>query len=505
MKKQLLIIFIIPLISFSQSKIGSDILGDAAGDNLGHSVSLSGDGNTIAVGAYSFDGTNGANSGLVRVYENIGGTWTQIGSDIEGEAASDSFGISVSINSDGSIVAIGGNGNDGSVLNSNVGHVRVYENVGGTWTQVGSDIDGEAASDFSGSSVSLNSNGNIVAIGATGNDGPLGTDLSMGHVRVYENVGGTWTQVGSDIDGEAAGDLCGYSVSINSDGSIVAIGSRDNDGPLGTDNAIGHVRVYENVGGTWTQIGSDLDGEAADDNFGNSVSINSSGSVVAIGGWRNDEFAGSAGHTRVYENVGGTWTQIGSDIDGEASGDRSGTSVSISSNGTIVAIGAYFNDGNSGTLNSSGHVRIYQNQSGTWTLMGNDIDGGTAGDRLGNSVSISSNGNTVAAGGPRHNSSGGDLDIGLASVFDLSSVLSTQSLKHDYFSYYPNPVKDILHIKLNQGLTLNKVNLYNIQGQYLYSPNQKELSINMKDLKSGIYFLELDTNQGKSAKKIIIE
>jgi hypothetical protein len=56
-------------------------------------------------------------------------------------------------------------------------------------------------------------------------------------------------------------------------------------------------------------------------------------------------------------------TQIGSDIDGEAQYDNSGGSVSLSSDGTIVAIGAYGNDGNG---NNSGHVRVYQNVSGTW-------------------------------------------------------------------------------------------------------------------------------------------
>ena len=72
-----------------------------------------------------------------------------------------------------------------------------------TWTQVGSDIDGEAANDYFGTSVSMSSDGTRVAIGADGNDG---NGNFAGHVRVYAESGGTWTQVGSDIDGEAAGD-----------------------------------------------------------------------------------------------------------------------------------------------------------------------------------------------------------------------------------------------------------------------------------------------------------
>jgi Secretion system C-terminal sorting domain/FG-GAP repeat len=255
--------------------------------------------------------------------------------------------VPLSLSSDGSAVAIGGYYNDGN--GSNAGHVRVYENIAGTWTQIGSDIDGEAASDNSGQSVSLNSDGNTVAIGAPNNNGN-GSDA--GHVRVYENIAGTWTQVGSDIDGEAAMDKSGYSVSLCSDGTIVAIGARDN-----SDNGTyaGQVRVYENILGTWTQVGSDIDGEATGDEFGHSVSISADGAIVAIGAPYNNGNGSGSGHVRVYKNNAGTWTQIGSDIDGEMTLDYSGYS-SISSDGNTVAIGAQTNDGNG---NSAGHTRIY--------------------------------------------------------------------------------------------------------------------------------------------------
>jgi Flp pilus assembly pilin Flp len=98
-------------------------------------------------------------------------------------------------------VAIGATTNDGT--GSNAGHVRVFKNVDNVWTQIGSDIDGEAAGDYSGDSVSLSSDGTIVAIGATRNSG---TGSFSGHVRVFNNVDNVWTQIGSDIDAEAAGD-----------------------------------------------------------------------------------------------------------------------------------------------------------------------------------------------------------------------------------------------------------------------------------------------------------
>ena len=113
-------------------QIGQDIDGEAAGDLLGYSVSLSADGTVVAIGATRNDGVNGFNSGHVRVYERNGSEWTQRGSDIDGEAEYDQSGISVSLSADGSVVAIGATGNDGN--GSNSGHVRVYGWNGSAWT-----------------------------------------------------------------------------------------------------------------------------------------------------------------------------------------------------------------------------------------------------------------------------------------------------------------------------------------------------------------------------------
>ena len=51
------------------------------------------------------------------------------------------------------------------------------------------------------------------------------------------------------------------------------------------------------------------------------------------------------------------WSQLGSDIDGESAGDYSGVSVSLSSDGSTVAIGAYRNDGNGSMLDMYGYIK----------------------------------------------------------------------------------------------------------------------------------------------------
>ena len=84
--------------------------------------------------------------------------------------------------------------------------------------------------------------------------------------------------------------------------------------------------------------------------------MSDNGLVLAIGAKYNDGTASKAGHVRVYVWNDSAWVQRGSDIDGEAAGDWSGHSVSLSNDGTIVAIGAPFNDG---TGAEAGHVRVY--------------------------------------------------------------------------------------------------------------------------------------------------
>ena len=174
----------------------------------------------------------------------------------------------------------------------------------------------------------------IVAIGAHDNDG---NGSNSGHVRVYEYSGSSWSQLGADIDGEAACDYSGYSVSLSSDGTIVAIGAPDNDGN-GSDS--GHVRVYEYSGSSWSQLGDDIDGEAADDYSGYSVSLSSDGTKVAIGATLMMEMDLIQGMCVFMSILSSSWSQLVLDIDGEAADDYSGYSVSLSSDGTIVAIGA---------------------------------------------------------------------------------------------------------------------------------------------------------------------
>ena len=277
--------------------------------------------------------------------------WTQVGNDLDGEAAGDQSGYSVGMSADGKRVIVGARYNYGNGFRA--GHARIYEDNNGTWTQVGKDLDGEAAGDQSGYSVGISADGRRVIVGAGYN---CGNGAWAGHARIYEESNGLWTQVGNDLDGEAAFDQSGYSVGMSADGKRVIVGAPGN---YGNGHILGHARIYEEKGESWIQVGNDLDGEAAGDQSGFSVGMSADGKRVIVGSRYNDETNElfSVGHARIYEEKNGSWTQVGNDLDGEAAYDESGYSVGMSADGRRVIAGAPSNCGN-GT--DAGHVRIYE-------------------------------------------------------------------------------------------------------------------------------------------------
>lgn len=495
-KKHILTFFLMTLISFisfGQTQIGSDINGQIPGINSGYSISLSADGNVVAIGA-PFISANSTFKGKVTVYQNLNGNWLQLGNDINGGPLDGNLGISVSLSSDGSILAIG----DSTGQNNDVytGRAKIYQYQNNNWIQLGNDINGQGNNGSFGSSISLSANGNIAAIGATN---VYGSGTASGYVQVYQYQSPDWVQLGDNINGEAQSDNSGYSVSLSSDGSILAIGSI-NYGSA-SNSSVGHVRVFQYQNGSWIQLGNNIEGESSGDQSGFSISLSGNGNILAIGSESNTGINGIvSGHVRVYEYQGGNWIQLGGDIDGESLGDQSGTSVSLVSDGSILVIGAKSNDGNG---NNSGHARVYKYRNGNWLQIGNDINGEAAFDSFGVSANISADGNVVAIGANRNDDNGDNS--GHVRVFDLSEVLSISSYSLSSISLYPNPVKDKVFIDLQslQEINLKNVVFYNILGQYIFSTKKTNV-IDVSNLKAGLYFLSIETSFGKINKRLVV-
>jgi phospholipase/lecithinase/hemolysin len=154
--------------------------GNTGTSRQGHSVSLSSDGNTLAVGGY----TDNSNIGATWIFTRSGSTWTQQGSKLVGTGSTGAAnqGSSVSLSSDGNTLAIGG-----YVDNSGIGATWIFTRSGSTWTQQGSKLVGTGGVGLfgivQGSYVSLSKNGNTLAVGAPfeGMVAPL-----------YQQIGATW-------------------------------------------------------------------------------------------------------------------------------------------------------------------------------------------------------------------------------------------------------------------------------------------------------------------------
>jgi hypothetical protein len=388
-------------------QIGLDIDGEAAHDEAGWSVAMSADGNSIVVGAIYHN----LNTGLARVhsFSSAFNVWGQIGSDINGEHINDYSGTSVVMSADGKTIAVGASYNNGT--GTQAGHVRAYTFKGNAtstyWEQLGSDIDGEAAFDQSGWAITMSADGKTIAIGAPLNDG---NGADSGHVRVYSysSTSKKWVQIGADINGEAPTDLSGYAVAMSADGKTIAVGAYLND-RRGTDSGTVCVYIFNNITTTWEPLGSDIDGEAAFDHSGFSVAISADGKTIAIGAPGNDGRGFDCGNVRVfaYNSTSQNWEQIGSDIYGEAAGDNFGWSVAMTADGKTIAVGAPYNDENG---SNSGHVRVFsfRSTSNKWEQVGSDINGEAANDVSGDAVAISDDGLTIAVGATG-NDGNGDL------------------------------------------------------------------------------------------------
>ncbi|WP_258099569.1 Ig-like domain-containing protein [Marinoscillum pacificum] len=389
------------------NQLGSDIDG-SMGDGLGNAMAMSTDGSIVAVGAAS------ANSlqGLVKVYQYNGSSWEQLGSTLSGSQAGDSFGSSVSLSADGTTLAVGARTADGTFgSNSVAGYVNIYtyDETNG-WLQKGSTINAQAAQENFGQSVSLSSDGNVLAIGVPGADGSAS---AAGTSRVYKWKTSAWGQVGADLDGDTDYETSGMSVSLavaNGD-TIVAIGS-----PIyttGFENE-GRVRIFNRNTGVWSVsdefVGKDYF------NLGTSVSLSNDGTRLGVGAPQDLIFSPGPyfGLVIVYE-YSTSWEVLGDTIKSSLELDQFGNYLDISGDGSHVIIGA---PGYVTNDNQNGRAEIWS-YSTNWEKVGVSLEGEAEFNVFGTALAISEDGSIVGAGSPIND--GGGADAGHVRIFKYST------------------------------------------------------------------------------------
>ncbi|MEO1029825.1 MAG: T9SS type A sorting domain-containing protein [Bacteroidota bacterium] len=385
----LCLLVLCPYLAISQTypQIGNDIT--ASDPPFGRVLSLNADGTIVAVSDAFGDvvAANNDNTGFVKVYQNQNGTWTQLGSTIFGEVTNDQFGVSVALSADGTIVAAGSTQNNGS--SNDTGHVRVFQYNAGTWSQIGSDIDGNE-DEVTGHAVSLNGDGTILAIGARASDTSGLTN--NGFVRVFHWNGSAWVQLGSDINGANTGEALGYSVHLSEDGTRLAVGGSEEYTNTGASNN-GVVRIYEWNGSVWSQLGSDLTG-ASNERLGHSISMNAEGSRIAMGAPLNAGGGTFQGSAYIYEYNGSSWNLLGSKIDGDAFAQTFGVTLDLSADGNLLAVGMP----SINPIRNDSRVRLFEWNGSSWTKFSQDAFVETATEQSGNDVSLSADGSIMAIG-----------------------------------------------------------------------------------------------------------
>ena len=312
----------------------------AAGDVFGSSVSISSDGNTAIVGATNED-TGGTDAGAAYIFTRSGTTWTeQQKIQASDKQAYDYFGISVSISGDGNTVIVGADNEDTG--GTDAGAAYIFTRSGTTWSQQQKiQANDKAVGDFFGTSVSISSDGNTAIVGATYEDTG---DTDAGAAYIFTRSGTTWSQQQKiQASDKEAYDYFGTSVSISGDGNTVIVGASSEDTG---DTDAGAAYIFTRSGTTWSQQQKiQASDKAAYSYFGGSVSISSDGNTAIVGAINEATVGSYVGVAYIFTRSGTTWTEYTKiQASDKEAYDYFGTSVSISGDGNTVIVGAYAED-----------------------------------------------------------------------------------------------------------------------------------------------------------------
>jgi hypothetical protein len=390
-------------------------------DRFGYSVSMSGDGTKVIMGAY-YEDTDGTDAGAAYIFAYDGSSWSQEAkiqsSDIAaGHGADDNFGFSVSMNSDGTKVIVGANKEDTGAADAGAAYIFAYD--GSSWSQEGTirASDPEQWDNF-GNSVSMSGDGTKVIVGAKWEDT---TYANAGSAYIFAYDGSSWSQEGKirALDPEGNDNFGNdQAVSMNSDGTKVIVGAKWEDTTYA--NA-GSAYIFAYDGSSWAQ---EAKFQSTDielyDNFGYSTSMSSDGTKVIVGAPFEDTDGTSAGSAYIFAYDGSSWSQEGkiqsSDVEYN---DRFGTSVSMNSDGTKVIVGAHLEDEQ---VADAGAAYIFAYDGSSWSQEGKiQASDPETTDYFGTSVSMSGDGTKVIAGAYRKYSAN-PPSTGAAYTFDYKAT-----------------------------------------------------------------------------------
>jgi hypothetical protein len=399
------------------SQLGEVLMGPTNIDNarFGFSISMSGDGNRLAIGLPGADGHGNeqalSGSGSLHIYDFNGTNWLK-SYEIAGPGMHAGAGKSIALSYDGRRVAFA------APLWGEVGFIAVYEEAAkGNWTVVG-EVPMSKPDDQErfGGSLDLSADGRILAVSDKDADSSDAKDT--GKVRVFKELNKIWTLMGSEIEGGSKDDFLGWSISLSGDGQRLAVST------LGVN--AGGVILFQFDGGSWEPVASELRGESRRENFGSAIALSTDGTTLAIGatGYSpNDGREVGAGRVRIFrlddEAERDSWVELGDPLEGSSRFDAFGTSVALSETGDVVAIGGPEND-NFGE--NSGQVKLFKFDGLKWAQLGSEVGTPmTEGGQFGFALAMSADAGKFAGASPFANFDGFVNDVGQVWVFDGES------------------------------------------------------------------------------------
>jgi len=441
----------------------------------GHAIALSGDGNTLAVGApYESSGAKGINgdqhdnsvyaAGAVYIFVLKNGAWSQqayIKASNPGQSYR--FGYMVSLSQDGNTLAVsavfeasaakGINGDQTDKSIPQAGAAYVFTRAGAAWAQqayIKASNTGEPAvgkqpskGDQFGFSIGLSADGNSLAVGAISEDsGAKGINgdqndnsvMSSGAVYIFTRTANTWSQQAYiKPSNPGANNLFGYSVGLSADGNTLAASAYDEgsatreiNGPMDRNRrGSGAIYVFTRTGTAWAQTAFLKASNAeAQDSLGYEIAISQDGNTVLGGaadedcftpginpmGCDNDEkLDSSTGAAYVFVRNDGKWTQQAFIKSSHPNrNDWFGSRLTLSGDGNTVAVSAQLEDGGSKGINGdqgnlsaedAGAIYLFTRNGTTWTQQAYvKAANAKAYYEFGSAPALSKDGKTMAVG-----------------------------------------------------------------------------------------------------------
>jgi hypothetical protein len=292
-------------------------------ESFGTSVAITNNGQ-VAVGGPTKATTN---TGQVSVFNISNGPFVAVGSVQSGSATNDNFGKSVAFDASGTILAVG------ATQTSGTGYVKVYRLIADAWTADTTTAVVGSAAELFGTSISLNSAGNILAVGA-----PVSSS-TPGYVKTFTSSGTTWSVSGVTIIATGT-DRFGTSVSLDPTGTILAVGSPN----------VGYVRVYKStspgVFPTYANYSNIFTDPATNINFGQSVAISQN---LAIGAPALNNSATPVNYAKIYSQIASSsvtkgWVEQGGETATTTTGPLSSLNIDLNGQSRFFPqVGKYFN------------------------------------------------------------------------------------------------------------------------------------------------------------------